>query len=341
MSAKTISNRGLEALLDVGRDYPENTAALANTARIFRADEVPGARWLYKIKGPKRRTRFMAAAARGDTARLRYMLQYFAQSPESKARVIEMRDEDGFTALMHAIKNNHLECVIVLIQNGANVNHPNVLFEEDEDQAIRLTPLFYAIRVGSADILEALIRAGAVVNEDLINGFTALHAVSTVEEHEYLDIARLLLDNGADVNAKDRANHNKTPLYYAIENNHNNIVQLLIARGADINNVSDSHTGFMAAIVYNNNEAIDILINAGANINEHGEIGYTALHFASRDNNLVAAQKLLAAGADRTLVNNNGKTALDLAKTDAMKALLSSSSGGRRKTRRAARRRRI
>jgi hypothetical protein len=332
--ATPISNRGIEALLDVGREYPTNTVALGNTSRTFSADETPGASWLYETKGAKRRTRFMAAAATGNTARLRYMLQYFAKSPESKRRILEMRDMDGFTALIYAIKNNHLESVHVLIQNAANVNHPNVLFEEDEDQAIRLTPLFYAIRAGNPAIVDALIRAGAVVNEDLINGLTALHVVCLVEGHEYLDIARLLLDNGAEVNARDRVNNNRTPLYYAIENKHRNIIQLLIARGADMNNVSDSHTGLMAAIVYDNNEVIDILIHAGANINAKGLVGYTPLHFASRENNLEAVQQLLAAGANRTILNDAGQTALDLAKTAAMRALLSDAAGGRRKTRR-------
>lgn len=59
----TVRNNALRLS---GRQRPENTAPLAITARIFRDDEVPGAVWMYETKGPKRRTRFMAAAAAAE-----------------------------------------------------------------------------------------------------------------------------------------------------------------------------------------------------------------------------------------------------------------------------------
>jgi ankyrin repeat protein len=60
-----------------------------------------------------------------------------------------------------------------------------------------------------------------------INGNTMLHMKITS------DTARILIENGADINAINC--HNKTPLFYAVINNNFNLVKLLIENGANKN----------------------------------------------------------------------------------------------------------
>ena len=56
------------------------------------------------------------------------------------------------------------------------------------------------------------------------------------EGHE--EILRLLLENGADVNAKDRSK--KTALHMAADKGHVSTLKLLLKNGADINSVSSA-----------------------------------------------------------------------------------------------------
>jgi hypothetical protein len=61
------------------------------------------------------------------------------------------------------------------------------------------------------------------------DGWTCL---MTAALHGHLDICRLLIDKGAQVNAKDR--NGCTPLHWAAERGHIEIVRLLCDHGADV-----------------------------------------------------------------------------------------------------------
>lgn len=52
-------------------------------------------------------------------------------------------------------------------------------------------------------------------------------------ENEHDDIAKMLIKNGANVNAKN--SYNDTPLHVAAENGYDDIVNLLIENGANVN----------------------------------------------------------------------------------------------------------
>ncbi|HEY7544472.1 MAG TPA: ankyrin repeat domain-containing protein, partial [Blastocatellia bacterium] len=56
----------------------------------------------------------MSAASSGDPSRLTSLLDGGAD--------VNARDENGMTALMHAVKGSHTETVRVLLARGADVN---------------------------------------------------------------------------------------------------------------------------------------------------------------------------------------------------------------------------
>jgi hypothetical protein len=136
--------------------------------------------------------------------------------------------------------------------------------------------LFEAVWVGDAAKVSKLLRRGANPNakED---GSTPLH-LAVLKEHA--DIAKLLLEHGADVNAKDK--YGGTPLHRAVLTEDADVVTLLLEHGADVN-AKDKYGG-------------------------------TPLHLAAAKGHADIARLLLEHGADPSIKDNEGSTPLDIAR---------------------------
>jgi ankyrin repeat protein len=93
------------------------------------------------------------------------------------------------------------------------------------------TALGHAAKHGHNEIAELLIENGADVSAKDDEGMTPLHIAAS---NGFKEIAELLIAEGADVNAKTLGD--STPLHYAAGEGHKEIVELLIAEGADVNN---------------------------------------------------------------------------------------------------------
>jgi ankyrin repeat protein len=155
--------------------------------------------------------------------------------------------------LFKAVKNNNLEEVRLLIDNGADVNC------KDEDD---LTPLQGASRWGYFEIYKLLIDHGVDVDCKNNKGWTPLHEASYKGN---IDICKLLIEKGADVNCKDKDGW--TPLYVASWNDHLDICKLLIEKGADINcKNKDGKTPLDVASQYGYFEICKFLIDHGVDV---------------------------------------------------------------------------
>ncbi|MDE5580404.1 MAG: ankyrin repeat domain-containing protein [Treponemataceae bacterium] len=92
------------------------------------------------------------------------------------------------------------------------------------------------------------------------------------------DVARLLIEMGADVNEKD--DQGMTALMRA-DDLPTDITTLLIAHGADVNaRCNDGRTALMFAVNHHATEAAGLLIKAGAYVNVQDNDGITALMIA-------------------------------------------------------------
>ena len=91
-------------------------------------------------------------------------------------------------------------------------------------ESMKMPPLGSAMAVQRNDIARTLIEHGANVNAKAVNDLTALH---TAAARGNLEAAKLLLDHGADINAS--STDGKTPLAYAEEHNHPEMVSFLSA----------------------------------------------------------------------------------------------------------------
>ena len=68
------------------------------------------------------------------------------------------------------------------------------------------TSLIVATPFGRADVVKILLDAGANVNAKDVRGMTPLMLAAATDHHESTEVLRMLLDRGADVNMKSLAN---------------------------------------------------------------------------------------------------------------------------------------
>lgn len=121
-----------------------------------------------------------------------------------------------------------------------------------------------------------------------------------------------LIAEGQDVNARD--GEGWTPIYYAIRNNHPEVVEALITAGADLN-VRDMHgqPPLSLAVVYCDAGTAEDLIKAGAEVNAEDSLQWTPLHNAALEGRLEMVSLLIWLGAEVNPRNSVGWTPLDLA----------------------------
>ena len=126
------------------------------------------------------------------------------------------------------------------------------------------------------------------------------------------EMAISVLEDGIDLNTKNSRGF--SPLMMAVSLKRNNIVQVLIDRGADVDCKVQGFTPLMFAAQEGFTDIANILIEANADINEKTNDGLSVLMAAVRDGHIEIIKILLAKGVDVKATTNKGTTALMVAK---------------------------
>jgi len=244
------------------------------------------------------------------------------------ADVNKMKFADNRNLYYTLFKNRCNEILQILISASTDVNYYDV-----DDKTL----LSIACISNNLPIVQALIAAGADVNKQDNNGFTALIYTSANNQYlivnenitEQLGIVQTLIAAGADVNKQTE--HGDTALLAATNIN---IVEALIAAGADVNKQDNRFkstaligiiTSTNSYVVANENDAgtvsairliqlamVKALLAAGADVNIRNNQGKTALMFAVDIIYVPIVEALIAAGADVHIKDKFGNTALML-----------------------------
>ena len=106
----------------------------------------------------------------------------------------------------------------------------------------------------------------------------------------------------ANLECRDEEGAGETPLMFACQGGHLDIVKLLIEHGANVNTLDfDGDTALAHAARKGENKIVKFLIDAGADVNVRNRYKFTALDYAVRTLNLESQKHLLRAGAMRSV----------------------------------------
>uniref|UniRef100_A0A8D8H463 Ankyrin-2 n=1 Tax=Culex pipiens TaxID=7175 RepID=A0A8D8H463_CULPI len=192
--------------------------------------------------------------------------------------------------LMFACYYGNIKVVKALLENGACAN--SSAKESGE------TALFFAVKNGHYEIADLLLASGALVNFISKNGITPLMEASRLG---YMNLVKLLLNNAADCNIYTEK-HKVTALQIAIKEGRVDIARLLIEYGAQVNadytkNIHYITLPLHVAAAIGNREMVEMLLNKGANINSCEKNNLRPIHVASNHGHASVVHLLLKKGA--------------------------------------------
>lgn len=162
------------------------------------------------------------------------------------------------------------------------------------------SPLLVAAGEGNVEIIRLLLDAGADVNHRGYWGASPLHmAVASGNSAA----AEVLVDVNAEVDAEDGSG--MAPLDLAVLMEHSDIAGMLVGRGARTTVLAAAHAGDLRAVLR--------LVDEGRTVEAAATDGRTLLRRVVEVNHLVAAQTLIEAGAEVGPVYARGITPLYVA----------------------------
>ena len=200
-----------------------------------------------------------------------------------------IQSSSGLTALHLAVRHG-VRMAKVLVEAGCPVNIQDLTGQ---------TPLHKAVEAGCKEVVDYLLRNGALVESQDGCGQAASH-FAAVDGAQ--DIMELLLHHGAQVNRRD--SKEVTLLHAAASNGHPMMVDLLLQNRAEVDSRDeDGMTPLIMACENGHTEVAQQLLVHGANVNACGGtgeiVGWNSLFFAAQNNHLPVVRMLLDKGIDR------------------------------------------
>lgn len=218
----------------------------------------------------------------------------------------DVRDSIG-DALRAAIRGGHVYILKMILE------HVRRNFDVDSKNESGQTILHDAARYGKAKIMWLLSERGANLNVLDDSGQTPLYMAVTKRR---FGAVQAMVRQKVDLTIR-YGNYDTSVVHLAAQSlsDDTRILRTLLEHGADVNaldNRKQTALHFASGVAFSA-ETMLVLIRAGGDINAQKINGCTPLHSAARHLKPVAVDILLRHGALENLVDNNGKTAADVA----------------------------
>ncbi|MGB8951355.1 MAG: ankyrin repeat domain-containing protein [Candidatus Aminicenantales bacterium] len=189
------------------------------------------------------------AAKKGDLERVKALV---AKDPEC----VSAKTERGTTPLHYACMSKNLGVVEFLIEKGADVNAQNDSL---------YVPLHYAAAYNMPEAINLLIKQEAKIEARSREEETPLHMAAASGA---VEAAENLIQRGADLRAREA--RKRTPLVLAArESGSVEMAKLLIAHGSDINSVDESNDSALELASWRGfKDFVNLLLDKGAKISD-------------------------------------------------------------------------
>jgi uncharacterized protein len=203
-------------------------------------------------------TTFLQAVQSGDIDQVRELLQ------RHPALIQQTKGPHGESLLLLALYHGQLEIVDLLRLNGPELN------------------IHEAAATGDLDRVQQLVEAQPEsVNAVSADGFMPLGLACFFHHPE---IARYLVEKGADVDAPSRNAQRVRPIHSAVAARNTGLVMLLLEKGADINaQQAGGFTALHAAAHHGDEPMIKLLLEHMADINALTHDGKTPMELAIKN----------------------------------------------------------
>ncbi|XP_053677008.1 ankyrin-3-like [Anopheles nili] len=208
------------------------------------------------------------------------------------------KQNDTNTAFLRAARAGDLQKLIEYLETGqvTDINTCNTN---------GLNALHLAAKDGHYDIVNELLKRGALVDNATKKGNTALHIASLAGQK---DIIQLLLQYNASVNVQSQ--NGFTPLYMAAQENHDECVNYLLAKGANpALATEDGFTPLAVAMQQGHDKVVAVLLESDT----RGKVRLPALHIAAKKDDVKAAKLLLENEHNPDVSSKSGFTPLHIA----------------------------
>lgn len=254
-----------------------------------------------------------------DLKRESYILSYAMEN--SDENIVKYLVENGadmysyeITALYQAVLNLNPKLVEYFLDKGASIEkaggtdvYGNIMmaaagskFNNSNDKSPVDLTLLEKSAENSAKITEMLIgKADKNIINDSLEGKTPL---IIAVGNSYIDTAKILIENGADVNSVDIEGW--SALSYAVNNGDIEIAKLLLENKAKIKD--ELLIAIKSPIVESRINMMKLLIDNKANINYTDENGFTPLNIAIESGDMELTKFLITNGANVNSLMQDG-----------------------------------
>ena len=256
-SVSSLLRKAMEYLFDADKPYFAGWLRL-HDIDTYPDDESTSLR-LFATPSPSGATPLYYAALCGFQGLVEHLVIKYPQHVNTLGGCL-------MTPLFSALSRRHFQTAELLRQNGADID-----VRGDRGRI----PLHSAAWYGDFEMVRVLLNYKADVNARTDEGWTAIHYVSQGYQgwvipnvHQSLgDVARLLLEQGADVNMQISGS-GRTPLHVTLDFHTVDVVRMLFEHGANVGvEDSEGRTPYQIALAEGsegNKEIIKLLSEHGA-----------------------------------------------------------------------------